>query len=109
MVYPNGIKEGKGSHLSVFVAIVKGEYDNILGWPFKGKVTFGLRKPWSKDVFYSLTMTFDEHTLKRCCSKPKNCVTMQYFGRTRHISLEDISRFTEGSDLRFIVSKVETV
>ena len=42
MVYFNGHQDGKGTHLSVFVKILPGEFDEILAWPFCGKVTIRL-------------------------------------------------------------------
>ena len=41
-VYPNGCGEGLGTHLSVFVAILPGEFDDILSWPFCGEITLHL-------------------------------------------------------------------
>ena len=41
-VYPNGDGMGKNSHLSLFFVIMRGEYDALLPWPFKQKVTFRL-------------------------------------------------------------------
>lgn len=41
-IYPNGLRSGKNNYLSVFFAIIKGEYDAILNWPFKRKVKFTL-------------------------------------------------------------------
>lgn len=40
--YPNGDGLGFGSHLSLFISIQKGPFDNLLEWPFTGKVTFTL-------------------------------------------------------------------
>jgi hypothetical protein len=34
--------QGKGSHLSLYVVILKGDHDAILQWPFKQKVDFVL-------------------------------------------------------------------
>ena len=39
---PNGSGEAKNTHLSVFITIIKGEYDAILPWPFLPQVTFTL-------------------------------------------------------------------
>lgn len=36
--HPNGQKSVKNTHLSVYIAIMKGEYDAILAWPCKKKV-----------------------------------------------------------------------
>ena len=33
---------GKGTHMSLFFVVMKGEFDNILQWPFTHKVTFKL-------------------------------------------------------------------
>ncbi len=41
-IYPNGDGPGKNTHLSVFIFIMKGEYDAILPWPFKKQVKFTL-------------------------------------------------------------------
>jgi TNF receptor-associated factor 4 len=37
-VYANGLDDGKGTHVSVYVYIRRGEYDNILRWPFQGTI-----------------------------------------------------------------------
>ncbi|KAA0714298.1 TNF receptor-associated factor 2 [Triplophysa tibetana] len=41
-LYLNGDGVGKGTHISLFFVIMKGEYDGILQWPFRHKVTFFL-------------------------------------------------------------------
>ena len=38
-MYPNGTKEARNAHLSLYIALMKGRYDAILLWPFKYKVT----------------------------------------------------------------------
>ena len=42
-MYPNGDGIGKGTHLSLFFLLMKGEYDNTMEWPFTHKVTFKLQ------------------------------------------------------------------
>ncbi|NXN96739.1 TRAF2 factor, partial [Rhinopomastus cyanomelas] len=41
-VYLNGDGTGRGTHLSLFFVIMKGDYDALLPWPFRHKVTFML-------------------------------------------------------------------
>jgi len=41
-LYPNGDGNGKGTHMSAFFVIMKGEYDALLPWPFIQKVHFRL-------------------------------------------------------------------
>ncbi|XP_050389494.1 TNF receptor-associated factor 2 [Patella vulgata] len=38
-LYPNGDGMGKGTHISLFFVLMRGNYDNLLSWPFKEKVT----------------------------------------------------------------------
>ncbi|XP_005987434.1 TNF receptor-associated factor 1 [Latimeria chalumnae] len=41
-IYLNGDGAGKGTHISLFFVIMKGNYDVLLSWPFRHKVTFML-------------------------------------------------------------------
>ena len=41
-IYLNGDGMGKGTHISIFFVIMRGEYDALLHWPFRQKVTFML-------------------------------------------------------------------
>ncbi|XP_051900274.1 TNF receptor-associated factor 3-like isoform X2 [Pristis pectinata] len=55
-VYLNGDGMGKGTHLSVFFVVMRGEYDSLLPWPFRQKVTLtlldqGLNKGHVSDTF----------------------------------------------------------
>ena len=38
----DGDGSGKGTHLSFFLTVMKGEYDALLQWPFKQTVTLML-------------------------------------------------------------------
>ena len=44
----NGNSSGKGTHLSLYVYLLKGEYDNQLQWPFNATITVQLLN-WSED------------------------------------------------------------
>jgi hypothetical protein len=39
-IYLNGDGNGRNTHLSLFFVILRGEYDALLKWPFRQKVTF---------------------------------------------------------------------
>lgn len=41
-LYLNGDGAGKDTHVSLFIVIMKSEYDALLEWPFRQKVTFNL-------------------------------------------------------------------
>ncbi|XP_023020575.1 TNF receptor associated factor 4 isoform X1 [Leptinotarsa decemlineata] len=41
-LFPNGNGAGEGSHISVYIKILPGEYDALLRWPFSHSVSFTL-------------------------------------------------------------------
>ena len=41
-VWPNGVGTYKGTHVSVFLVIMRGEHDDQLKWPFTGEVAVRL-------------------------------------------------------------------
>ena len=41
-IYLNGDGIGRGTHVSAFFVVMRGEYDALLRWPFRQKVTFML-------------------------------------------------------------------
>ena len=47
-VHPNGLREGSGSHLSVYARLMSGEYDDELQWPFEGDIRVELLN-WRED------------------------------------------------------------
>ena len=47
-VCPNGYGSGKGTHVSVYVSLMKGEHDEDLDWPFNGDVVISLIN-WGED------------------------------------------------------------
>ena len=38
-VYPQGNGSGKGTHVSVYTHLMKGQFDDHLKWPFRGEIT----------------------------------------------------------------------
>ena len=41
-IYPNGDRDRRNTHLSVYISLMKGTYDAILPWPFRKTMTFTL-------------------------------------------------------------------
>ena len=60
---------GKGTYMSLFFVIMKGEFDNVLHWPFTHKVTFKLLNQGSgRDV----VDTFQPDPMSSSFRKPKS-------------------------------------
>ena len=60
MVYANGCQDGAGTHVSVFVNIMRGEHDDKLTWPFRGNITIQLVNQNSDQDHVEYTVKFDD-------------------------------------------------
>ena len=68
-LYIMGDGIGKGTHLSLFFVVMRGEFDNILQWPFTHKVTFKLiNQAGGSDI----VDTFQPDPLNCSFRKPKS-------------------------------------
>ena len=67
-LYIMGDGIGKGTHLSLFFVVMRGEFDNILQWPFTHKVTFKLiNQSGGRDI----VDTFQPDPMSSSFRKPK--------------------------------------
>ena len=68
ILYPNGCTEVVNAHISLFCALMKGQYDAILRWPFryKGKLTLIDQNPDLKQrQNYSKSLTPGPKSIQR--------------------------------------------
>ena len=61
-VYANGDCDGEGTHVSVYVYLMRGEHDNYLKWPFQGDVTIQLLNQIEDKGHYEQTIAFTDST-----------------------------------------------
>lgn len=57
-VYPNGCSKGRGTHVSVYVYVMRGEFDELLQWPFRGIITIQLFNQMIKDDHHTKLVHF---------------------------------------------------
>jgi len=57
-VYANGDGIGEGTHVSVFVYLMRGKNDDKLSWPFKGEVTVTLLNQLQDKNHLTHTLTY---------------------------------------------------
>ena len=57
---PAGENEGEGTHLSVYLCLMKGIHDDKLAWPFKGEVEVSLLNQIGDNRHISETVSFDD-------------------------------------------------
>ena len=89
----NGIRDGKGTHVSVSARLMKGENDDFLQWPFTGKVTFKLLNQLEDKNHHSMTLTFpsDGEYSKRVVNKER---ASSGWGQHEYISHSDLGHNT---------------
>ncbi len=70
----NGYDEYKGTHVSVWVYLMRGDYDDQLEFPFKGTVTFELLNQLEDKIHHSASYTFmgTEASSKRVLDEEKS-------------------------------------
>ncbi len=89
-LYPNGTKHAKNKSVSLFAAIMLGEYDSDLSWPFNGRVSVEIfnitHDVWDKKTDFNLGLTASP----RCVIRPIDCVANDGTGTITWISHDDI-------------------
>ena len=87
-LYIMGDGIGKGTHLSLFFVVMRGEFDNILQWPFTHKVTFKLiNQAGGRDIVDS----FQPDPLSSSFRKPKSDMNIAS-GCPRFVSHTELER-----------------
>jgi len=89
-IYPNGFNSGKNNHLSVFIVVMKGEYDSILPWPFRKELKFTLIDQ-QEDLFQreNYTKHLDPGNRPKCFVRPTTEQNVGY-GSPEFISHEKL-------------------
>ena len=68
-VYANRIGKGKGTYVSLFVCLMKGEHDQYLQWPFKGEISIQMLN-WREDNQHKeMIIPLDDRADIECRSK----------------------------------------
>ena len=67
----NGYGSGKGTHVSCFINLMPGEYDDTLEWPFQGEVTVQLLNQLEDKNHYKDVIPFNDETPDDCKNRKK--------------------------------------
>lgn len=96
-LHANGDNTGKGSHISLYVILMKGDHDSSLKWPFKGEFHLQILN-WKEDKNHvSCVIKFDEYTPKEWARRLYD-VERAVNGRGKH-------RFLPHSNLSYSAAK----
>jgi hypothetical protein len=82
-VYANGSKEGKGTHLSVYAYLMRGDNDDHLAWPFTGTVEVELLNQLKDDWHHSVSIELGKSD--RACKRVEDDTAARGYGHTKYI------------------------
>ena len=112
-VAPNGYGSGKGTHVTVYVHLMKGEYDHMLTWPFMCDITIQLLN-WREDKGHvEKTVHFNDNIDIKHRERVMEGDTAPGWGIGQFISHSDLyynitnnTEYVNNDILCFVVSKV---
>ena len=92
-VYPNGYGTGEGTHMSVFIQLMKGPHDEKLEqsghWPLRGTFTVELINQLNDSGHYSCMLQFHHYMCAECTNRVlKGVMTNRGIGHKKFISLD---------------------
>jgi len=91
----SGHGDGKGTHLSVFLVLMKGPHDDELKWPLREKFEIKLFNQISDSQHHSITLPFDDDTRGNADKRVTEGEKAKFaWGRDRFISNEDLYKTT---------------
>ena len=94
-VIAGGAGSGKGSHLSVFLYLMKGPYDSQLDWPLKGEFEMTLLNQIVDFDHHSNTVKFSDKTPTAISNKVKSGdMAADGLGRNEFISQNELIKKT---------------
>ena len=114
-VYPNGYRDGKRTHLSWFIYLMKGDFDDLLVWPFSGSITVQLIN-WKGEDKHSKEQTavFDSNSAVTAISRVGVGKTApQGVGFIRFVALKELNnpatgvKYLQNDSLKFNISSIE--
>ena len=94
-VYAAGNGDGKGTHLSMYLYLMKGPHDDELTWPLREKFEIKLLNQISDSQHYSGIVTYDDNTPNDYTSRvTKGNKSDNGWGWAQYISNEDLLKIT---------------
>ncbi|MBO9482403.1 hypothetical protein [Salinisphaera sp. G21_0] len=104
-LYPNGDGMGKGTHISLFLVVMKGDYDETLRWPFRHKVHFTILGPTrDEDVHDAFRPDPNSSSFQR---PRKNCNIASGCPTLLTISTSNLDKYVR-NDTMFIKIRIDS-
>ena len=92
-VFPNGIGKGLFSHVSVFLHIVPGQYDDTLVWPYQGYPVEIRLFDYMKQKSHGKIIFFDSKAALEARSRPHTIIGSKGVGFEQFISNHEVQKY----------------
>ena len=111
-VNARGNGEGRGTHVSVFVWMMRGDFDEQLKWPFRGSITIQLLRqdgPIANEENHTETIVFSDRTPERTSGRVSDRdKSTKGWGRSKFIPHDQLlPHYLKNDSLVFRVVKVD--
>ena len=108
-VYANGYDSAKGTHVSVHVYFMRGEFDDSLKWPFRGVISFRLLDQLKGEDHKTFLSIYHESVADDYCSRVMNRERAEYgWGCPAFVAHTDLEpKYLRNDTLLFQIYKVE--
>ena len=115
-VYTNGCSDVRGTHLSLYVYLMRSDHDQVLEWPFRGTIHVELLNQLEDDNHYFESIKFNSKELKNYNARVKSTSNLGVtgLGKSKFISQEELGynaisncQYLKDDSLYFRVSKVD--
>ena len=93
-VYPAGNRTSIGTHLSVYLCLMKGPHDDELAWPLRGEFEVTLLNQISDCDHYSSTVAYDDRPQDDSAGRVTDGDRARGWGRQQFISNEELHKVT---------------
>ena len=107
-VYANGETCGIGTHVSVYVYFMRGEFDNSLKWPFRGVISWQLLNHVNGEDHKTQTITYDDKAPNVSCTRVTVGERGVGWGAPQFIAHTELKpKYLRNDTLFFQIHKVE--
>lgn len=113
-VHPNGIAEGRHTHVSVLTCILRGPFDAQLKWPFRGNIKIKIANQAGTEIYGEQIYDYTEQTPDSCANKVTDGEKSAPYGFMQfiphsalHSSNIKNTEYLHGDSLRIHISKVD--
>ncbi len=107
-VHANGLNIALGTHVTVYMYFMRGEFDNSLKWPFHGEISWQLLDQVNGKDHKTYTTTYDDEEFNGCCNRVTKGEISWRWGIYKFIAHTELEpKYLRNNALPFQIHKVE--